>query len=629
MNRGSNRACGRRQDHVARERQVHTRADHRTVHRGHRRQRRARDGAAHRRTSRAAMPAGSRRSSTEPPAQNAGGVAVSTSAPTDGSAAASSTAWPSCTVTSSDSALRRAGSSRVTTATLPSRSSRTLGSLPVHGPSIARRGQNGPMEFLPSDEVTAIRARLDHPIIDADGHAIEYLPLVRDILREQAGDDAVAVMDLVTGGARGDARAHARSRCVPRVSSARRGGGSRHATRSTAAPRCCPICSRRACPSSASTTRSSTRPTGWCRPRSTTLSIRLPLARAFNTFYAEAFRDHRETLTPVGIIPMHTPEEAIAELDHATGELGLKAFMFGGPISRPAPGVDPPSRAARWLDSLGLDSLYDYDPVWQRCVDLGVSPTFHTAAMGWTIRASVDATTCSTTSACSPSPARCSRSRCSWAACRSGSRSCASRSRRAGWRGRRRCSRTSIGHWEKRNRDAVEHYNPAHLDRAQVASLFEEYGSPRYRERLDQLDDGLRMLSLPDEDPATLDEFAPQRHHRRRRHPRRVHPGVPLRVRGRRSHDRARPSTRAAPAGDGSKRSSRPTSGTGTSPTSARCSRKRGSWWRTATPPRPTSARSPSSTRCRCGPTTNPSFFDGTSVEGAVRDELERVGAPR
>jgi hypothetical protein len=25
---------------------------------------------------------------------------------------------------------------------------------------------------------------------------------------------------------------------------------------------------------------------------------------------------------------------------------------------------------------------------------------------------------------------------------------------------------------------------------------------------------------------------------------------------------------------------------------------------------------------------TNPSFFDGTSVEGAVRDELERTGVP-
>ena len=59
-----------------------------------------------------------------------------------------------------------------------------------------------------------------------------------------------------------------------------------------------------------------------------------------------------------------------------------------------------------------------------------------------------------------------------------------------------------VGHWEKRNRDAVEHYNPAHLDRAQIESLFEQYGAARDRERLDQLDAGLRMLSLPDEDPA-------------------------------------------------------------------------------------------------------------------------------
>ena len=117
--------------------------------------------------------------------------------------------------------------------------------------------------------------------------------------------------------------------------------------------------------------------------------LRRALARAFNTFYSEAFRDHAAQLTPVGIIPMHTPEEALVELEHATGELGLKAFMFGGPIARPVPGIEPPSRSARWLDSLGLDSIYDYDPVWQKCVDFGVSPTFHTAAMGWPVRASI------------------------------------------------------------------------------------------------------------------------------------------------------------------------------------------------------------------------------------------------
>jgi len=31
--------------------------------------------------------------------------------------------------------------------------------------------------------VDKIRARLDHPIIDSDGHDIEYLPLVREELR--------------------------------------------------------------------------------------------------------------------------------------------------------------------------------------------------------------------------------------------------------------------------------------------------------------------------------------------------------------------------------------------------------------------------------------------------------------
>ncbi len=71
-----------------------------------------------------------------------------------------------------------------------------------------------PWSSFPATRSPRSGSRLDHPIIDADGHAIEYLPLVRDILREQAGDDAVAVMDLVTGGAVGQPRSHRRSRCA-------------------------------------------------------------------------------------------------------------------------------------------------------------------------------------------------------------------------------------------------------------------------------------------------------------------------------------------------------------------------------------------------------------------------------
>ena len=41
--------------------------------------------------------------------------------------------------------------------------------------------------YQPTDEVRRIRARLDHPIIDSDGHLIEFLPLVRDLLVDLAG----------------------------------------------------------------------------------------------------------------------------------------------------------------------------------------------------------------------------------------------------------------------------------------------------------------------------------------------------------------------------------------------------------------------------------------------------------
>ena len=295
-------------------------------------------------------------------------------------------------------------------------------------------------------------------MIDADGHAIEYLPWCATSCANRR----------VTKPGRGDGLVRA---AAPRPSAGCRPNRCARAglirtswwglpTRNTLdrAPRSCPTCSRRG-----SGARHRPRdPVPDLRVVSAALddaAIRLPMARAFNTFYSEAFRDHSETLTPVGIIPMHTPEEAIAELDHATGELGLKAFMFGGPISRPAPGVDPPSRVARWLDSLGLDSIYDYDPVWQRCVELGVSPTFHTAAMGWTVPVGEQLRV-------QPHRDVRDRGRDAGAVVVHGWRApaiparCGSHSRKAASRGRLRSTRTSIGHWEKRNRDAVESLQP-------------------------------------------------------------------------------------------------------------------------------------------------------------------------
>jgi hypothetical protein len=195
---------------------------------------------------------------------------------------------------------------------------------------------------------------------------------------------------------------------------------------------------------------------------------------------------------------MFTPEEAIAELDHATGVLGLKAFVFGGPIPRRHPD------GGTWLDSLCVDGLYDYDPVWQRCVELGVAPTFHTAAAGWGSRTSptsyvfnhigMFATGCEAMARAmflGGVPHRFPELRVAF--------------QEGGVAWAASLYSDLIGHWEKRNRDAVRHYDPSRLDRPLIASLFAEHGGKLFGER-DDLDAGLRFLSNPDDELA--DEFA-------------------------------------------------------------------------------------------------------------------------
>jgi hypothetical protein len=50
-------------------------------------------------------------------------------------------------------------------------------------------------------------------------------------------------------------------------------------------------------------------------------------------------------------------------------------------------GVDPQvARHAVFYDQFGLDSDYNYDPVWRKCLELGVAPTFHTGGRSFGLR---------------------------------------------------------------------------------------------------------------------------------------------------------------------------------------------------------------------------------------------------
>ncbi len=114
--------------------------------------------------------------------------------------------------------------------------------------------------------------------------------------------------------------------------------------------------------------------------------VRNKLCRALNRYLADSYQGLEDRLAPVAAIPTHTPEEAIEQLDFAVTELGFKAVMIGGFVSRPLPaGGD----MATWVDSLGLDSAYDYDPLWQRLVELQTPASVHSGSMGWHGRRSI------------------------------------------------------------------------------------------------------------------------------------------------------------------------------------------------------------------------------------------------
>jgi predicted TIM-barrel fold metal-dependent hydrolase len=110
--------------------------------------------------------------------------------------------------------------------------------------------------------------------------------------------------------------------------------------------------------------------------------------RALNRANAESFAPFADRLAPVAAVPMHTPDEAVAELEYAVTVLGFKAVVCAGYVQRPfgaLAGKDPEAaRYAFWLDQFGLDSQYDYDPVWAKAQDLGVSIAFHSGFIGMT-----------------------------------------------------------------------------------------------------------------------------------------------------------------------------------------------------------------------------------------------------
>jgi hypothetical protein len=156
------------------------------------------------------------------------------------------------------------------------------------------------------------------------------------------------------------------------------------------------------------------------------------------------------------------------------------------------------------LDEFGIDSEYDYDPVWRRCLELGVAPASHTPGMGWGSRRSISSYMYNHIGSFGASMEATCKALFLGGVTRRFPKLCFGLLEGGvGWA----CSLYAdlLSHWEKRNREAIHHLDPARIDTALLVELFAKYGDARFRADLAGLAESFTKL---EPEPPVLDEFA-------------------------------------------------------------------------------------------------------------------------
>src|SRR5438552_3995468 len=233
-----------------------------------------------------------------------------------------------------------------------------------------------------------IRSRLKHPVVDGDGHWLEYAPVFSEEMRKAAGDKSAEGFLAALRSTTDALKMAPEERRRRRVAMPNFWNRQAENTLDRATAMMPKMLYDRL--DEIGLDFAVVYPTAGLRlPRIKDDETRRAVIRGYNIVSAEYFSGLEDRLTPAAIIPMHHPEEAIAELEFVTRQLGSKVGMFGSGMSRPVPAAanDPESqRFAVSYDVLAIDSQYDYDPVWQKCVELGIAPTFHSSASGQGLR---------------------------------------------------------------------------------------------------------------------------------------------------------------------------------------------------------------------------------------------------
>ena len=236
-----------------------------------------------------------------------------------------------------------------------------------------------------------IRERLSHPVIDVDGHYVELVPIFAEYVRETANAKTAArlceLIDLDPGRAANPEDAGGAARWGPRTP----WWGAPRTALDRATAHVPAILYRRL--DELGIDVSILYPSlGLIVAGVPDEEMRRAGCRALNRYAADLLQGLGDRLLAPAILPVHTPDEAIAELEYCVEVLGSRSCVIMGNARRVRPEFrDDPSvpypRNTR-IDVLGFDSEYDYDPFWQRCVELGVAIACHGGSMGFDHRES-------------------------------------------------------------------------------------------------------------------------------------------------------------------------------------------------------------------------------------------------
>src|SRR5262245_4150003 len=329
-------------------------------------------------------------------------------------------------------------------------------------------------------QAAKIRGRLNHSIIDADGHWLENSPLMREEFRKIGGDAAVEGLETAAQRVPNSLKLSLAERTRRRVGQEAFWGSPSQNVLDRATAMLPRLMHERL--DDLGIDLSIVYPTaGLSYHRQPDTRLRRAICRAYNVFTADQFRPFADRIIPAAIIPMYTPEEAIEELEFAVKQLGYKVVMVGGLMRRPVPAMaaehPDASRFVEWYDVIGIDSPHDYDTVWQKCRELKIAPSFHNGARSILLRNS-PSNFCYNHIGHFASAGHAVAKALFFGGVtrRFPDLNFAFLEGGVGWA----CMLYAdlIGHWEKRNRRALESTNPANLDRAALTELAKKYGAP-------------------------------------------------------------------------------------------------------------------------------------------------------